>query len=400
MRRFFMIFTCAFSVACGDGKTEVENDISCVVINPDRRDVIQVSDFVESVEYIKLEATPESLLKHVDKVYVMDNQLFVADYATKSIYIYDKTGNHRNKISKIGRAGNEYISMDAVMFDSISKEVIVYDLMLEKVLYYTLDGTCRKVVKRFGSKNEATRFIRDMERLPNGNLLCCQYLHGSHEKVHIDGLWEMTSDGEFVRWIKQFDMVHPSLDPIFSFHYMDDGAIGWSPVEYEDDYSYDGKTLKKLISFDVKGPTAKTFTGVYNDQYYNPVPEKMFNSRVYTQHKGDYVLTYWGAQIKGEYYYSLYNICQNKVIVGTINYMMNDGTAILPTAYYKSSEPTFTAVNANIPGVIVSYINSGLFFKEDLPAPMKKTVEKITSGMSENELMNLNPVLQLLRVKK
>ncbi len=88
MRRFFMIFTCAFSVACGDGKTEVENDISCVVINPDRRDVIQVSDFVESVEYIKLEATPESLLKHVDKVYVMDNQLFVADYATKSIYIY------------------------------------------------------------------------------------------------------------------------------------------------------------------------------------------------------------------------------------------------------------------------------------------------------------------------
>ena len=175
----------------------------------------------------------------------MDDRLLVADFMTKSVYIFDMQGKYLNKISKVGRAGNEYVSMDAVMFDPEKKEVIVYDIMTEKVLYYALDGSCRKVIEHFGSGREATRYVRDMELLPNGNLLCCEYMHGSLEKDHRDGLWEMSPDGELVRWVKQFDMVHPSCSPLFSLYYLDDGSVGWSPAEFEDDYSYDGKTLKK-----------------------------------------------------------------------------------------------------------------------------------------------------------
>lgn len=399
MRKILIILAGFLLVACGGGKTEAADDAPVVVIDPNSKDVIKMSDFVESVEYIQLEAAPEALLKHIDKVYLMDDRLFVADFMTKTVYIFDLQGKYLNKISKVGRAGNEYVSMDAVMFDPKKKEVIVYDIMTEKVLYYTLDGTCRKVIEHFGSENQATRYVRDMELLPNGNLLCCEYLHGSLEKDHRDGLWEMSPDGEFVRWVKQFDMVHPSCNPLFSLYYLDDGSIGWSPVEFEDDYSYDGKILKKLFSFDVKGPTAKDHIGVPNDKYFNPLPDKLFNSKVYTQYKKDYIFTFWGAPNMGEYYYSLYDRRTKNTKVGRMDYGVLDGVAALPTAFYRPNAPTFTVVNANIPGVIVSYVDPNLLFKEGLPTEMRKTIEKLTAGINEDKMINMNPILQFLHIK-
>lgn len=397
MRKYLVLFTCFSLVACNGRKAASVDDAPVVVIDPNSQEVIRMSDFVESVEYVKLEATPESLLKHIDKVYLMGDLLLVADFKTKSIYIFDRRGNYKSKISKIGRASNEYVSMDAVMFDPERKEVLVYDIMTEKVLYYALDGTCRKVLDHFGSENDVTRYVRDMELLPNGNLLCCEYLHGSFDKDHRDGLWEMSSDGEFVRWVKQFDMVHPSCSPLFTLYYLDDGAIGWSPVEFEDDYRYDGKTLKKLLSYDVKGPTAKDHVGIPNDKYFNPLPDKLFNSKVYTQSKKGYVFSYWGAPVMGEYFYSLYDKRTEKVTVGRLDYTVLEGMA-LPTAYYRPNTPTLTVVNANIPNVIVTYVDPNLLFMEDLPIGMRKTVEKLTLGMNEHRMINMNPVLQFLHI--
>ena len=398
MRKIFIILAGFLFAACGGVKTKTADDASVVVIDPDSKDIIHMSDFVESVEYIQLEATPESLLKHIDKVYQLDDRLFVADFMTKTVYIFDMQGKYQNKISKVGRAGNEYVSMDAVMFDPEKKEVIVYDIMTEKVLYYALDGSCRKVIEHFGSGREATRYVRDMELLPNGNLLCCEYMHGSLEKDHRDGLWEMSPDGELVRWVKQFDMVHPAVDFSSPLHYLDDGTICWSPAEFEDDYSYDGKTLKKLLSFDVKGPTAREYIGQANDDFFRKMPGKIFNARCYVQNKGAYVFTNWISPTTTSYF-SLYNVRENIVTVGELDYNMPEGSTILPTAYFYP-DSSFEVINANIPGVIVSYIDPNLVFNENLPENMRRIIDKLTAGMGEEQMMNMNPILQLLYVKK
>ncbi len=102
----------------------------------------------------------------------------------------------------------------------------------------------------------------------------------------------------------------------------------------------------------------------------------------------------------GEYYYSLHNQRKGNVTVGSLDYTVSENTVALPTAYYRPNIPTLTVVNANIPGVIVTYIDPNILFKEDLPTGMYNAVEKLTAWINEDNMINMNPVLQLLHVKK
>ncbi len=85
------------------------------------------------------------MIRQVDRLCVMDSLLLVADYALRSVFIFDREGRYRSRISRVGRSREEYLSMNAVAFDTLHGEVLVHDIMAEKLLVYGLDGTCRGV---------------------------------------------------------------------------------------------------------------------------------------------------------------------------------------------------------------------------------------------------------------
>ena len=45
------------------------------------------------------------------------------------------------------------------MLDAVRRQLIMFDLMSKKLLFYSLDGVCEKVVPRFGVFED--RYIRD-----------------------------------------------------------------------------------------------------------------------------------------------------------------------------------------------------------------------------------------------
>ena len=184
--------------------------------------------------------------------------------------------------------------MNAVAFDTLRSEVLVHDIMTEKLLVYGLDGTCRSVAEDFGRNTgyACTRYPRDMQALASGNVICYEFLHGS-DRDNRDGLWEMTRQGEFVRWIRQFDFVHPSEGSGNRLTWMDGGRIAWFPIETNDDFAFDGNSLRRVVSYDVAGPTVRDYVGLPDPLFITAHPGTFFAARLMTQIKGRFVFTYW-----------------------------------------------------------------------------------------------------------
>lgn len=390
--------------SCGGSSTTTADDGAPVVrLDPYRRGTIRTADFVDSVEYLILESTPESMIRRIDRLCVMDSLLLVADYASRSVFIFDREGRYRSRISRIGRSREEYVSMNAVAFDTLRSEVLVHDLMTEKLLVYGLDGTCRSVAEDFGRNTgyACTRYPRDMQALASGNVICYEFLHGS-DRDNRDGLWEMTRQGEFVRWIRPFDFVHPPEGSGNRLTWMDGGRIAWCPIETNDDFAFDGDSLRRVVSYDVAGPTFVDYIGESNTEYYADIPnQKSAYAREMTLIKGGYDFTCWVCFGRNfAICYSFYDMKRNRLAVGRPDWTTSSGEEFLPTLYNYQQLPLIFPVDANIEGTIVVPVSPATLLDGRLTPGGQATARRLTAGLSEAQVENMNPVLQLLRLKR
>lgn len=412
MKRLRFLLPCALLpaaallalVACGgNAAMKADDGASIVRIDPTRPGTIHTADFISSADYLILESTPGSMIRQVDRLCVMDSLLLVADYASRSVFIFDREGRYRSRISRVGRSREEYLSMNAVAFDTLHGEVLVHDIMAEKLLVYGLDGTCRGVTGGFGRNTgyECTAYVRDMHALASGNVICCETLHGSGTDNR-DGLWEMTRQGEFVRWIRQFDFVHPSEGSGNRLTWMDGGRIAWCPIETNDDFAFDGERLERLVSYDVAGPTFVDYIGESNTEYYADIPnQKSAYAREMTLIKGGYDFTCWICF--GQNFaicYSFYDMKRNRLAVGRPDWTTASGEEFLPTLYNYQQLPLIFSVDANIEGTIVVPVSPATLLDGRLTPGGQATARRLTAGLSEAQVENMNPVLQLLRLKR
>lgn len=389
------------TASCGGSVTTTADDGAPVVrIDPYRRGMIRMADCVDSVDYLILESTPESMIRQVDRLCAMDSLLLVADYASRSVFIFDREGRYRSRISRSGRSREEYLSMNAVAFDTLRGEVLVHDIMSEKLLVYGLDGACRDVTEGFGRNTgyACTRYVRDMQALASGNVICSETIHGAGTDNR-DGLWEMTRQGEFVRWIRQFDFVHPAAGRDRKLTWMDDGRIAWSPIETNDDLAFDGDSLRRVVSYDVAGPTVRDYVGLPDPLFITAHPGTFFAIRLMTQIKGRFVFTYWIDE-KFDTFYTLYDRERRSLTAGDPDCRLADGSEWLPTGYNKRHKPQFIPVDANLAGTIVMPVLPVTLLDSHLTPGGQATARRLTAGLSDTQVENMNPVLQLLRLKR
>jgi hypothetical protein len=88
-------------------------------------DTLKLSDIADSISYIKLETTKESLLGNVRFVQPFELGYLIVDN-TESLFLFDKAGQFKWKLNKQGRGPAEYESLPAhIGVDNSSKEIII-----------------------------------------------------------------------------------------------------------------------------------------------------------------------------------------------------------------------------------------------------------------------------------
>jgi hypothetical protein len=74
------------------------------------KEIINDYDIIDSVQYIKLEDT-DNLIGEVRKMIITPNEYLLWDNQNKWIWIFDKSGKYRNKITNFGLGPDEYSSI-------------------------------------------------------------------------------------------------------------------------------------------------------------------------------------------------------------------------------------------------------------------------------------------------
>lgn len=108
-----------------------------------------LSEIAESIEYIPLETTDESLVGNVLDVQLTEDYIFISQRIRdkRPLLQFDRSGNFIRQIGKIGRGPEEYVAMRGFSIDKDRKRIYVLASYNGTVHTYSFDGDYIKSFK-------------------------------------------------------------------------------------------------------------------------------------------------------------------------------------------------------------------------------------------------------------
>ncbi len=379
MKELFYFVLCMLVVSCGKKESY---DSTTYSIDPNQTETIHMSEFIDSVKYVKLELTQASRISKISEIFVDGDNLIIR--SNNIIYIFSDKGEFLASINKKGRGNGEYLEIDAMTIDAKNDLIMVCCNMQRVLLYYSYDGKFVKKVDNFGSKRP---YIRDIKYLADGNFLCADYMHSADALYK---LWVLNAQGDLVEDVMVGEYTFPVSTPNFTLFEMGDDGIGFMDISSETDYIYKKGKLSQMTSYNVEGIVASDFKNVdinkFSAEYWKQ--GKSFNSRACTQYKGDYIITQWSNENR-KIFYTL--VDRSKGSVKTANKI--DGELANSQIVLPSIQRTGAYIfrNNNLDGVLTTEV---VAYEID----EQKTLNLL--GINADDAYTMNPLIQFIYVKR
>jgi hypothetical protein len=356
------------------------DNVIIATVNTKPKGVLELYTIADSIQFIRLDNSDDALIGRVSSVYFSDSLMFVHDRKGRSILIFDKTGGFKYKIFNIGRASGEYLYASYLMVDDDKRQLMLYDIGLRKMIFYNFKGEYIKEINNF---NEGHVF-RDIINLSNGNFLC--YRYDLEKDYGFHGLWETDSMGNYIRHLLKPDIEYPyieSEDPSFLYN-VSDNKIGLMSVE-NDIYHYENDTLKKFITYNLDGINILNFPGEHKTR-------ERFNRILSNFEKNNYLLTEWLSD-KNKYFISLYSCIEKSIIsFEAIDYESNINGIIGHSIHSNLTDALLFVIPA---GTVNTILNDNYVSEE-----IKDQLRNLLLEMSEEEIEDMNPILEIVYIKK
>ncbi|MDR2118220.1 MAG: 6-bladed beta-propeller [Tannerellaceae bacterium] len=131
---------------CGENKQPADGFITVDVTATYPKKELILQDFMD-VEYVPLETTDEfitqGLLQDVGEEFIL-----VRNGANDGdIFIFDRSGKALRKINRLGQGGEEYAHILWARLDEDGKEIFVNDYFTKKIMVYDLEGNFKRSLR-------------------------------------------------------------------------------------------------------------------------------------------------------------------------------------------------------------------------------------------------------------
>ena len=129
---------CLLIISCaGIQKEHAGGDIT---INPLLPDSFLLSDFIEKLEVIPLQATEDIhvVIDEQSKIYLFRDKIFILDRANNALMVFSKDGAYENSIGNAGNGHGEFIELTDFAIES--NEVFILDAAKRQILKYDVEG--------------------------------------------------------------------------------------------------------------------------------------------------------------------------------------------------------------------------------------------------------------------
>lgn len=345
---------------------------------------IKMSEFIDSVKFIILEETDESLIRMISKIIFTSEYILTVDPTQGSIFFFDMNGKYVKKLSRRGQGPGEYLSISSCIFDG--QQLIIYDTQSKKMLFYDLSGNFLREISKFCDGT----IIRDIINLPNGNFLCYTFDCVGDVDEKYTGLWEVDANGNFLKNYFTYNIILPVLHYLPShFQYLPNGAILLRDNTHNDIFHYRNGTVERYISYSINGNRLPEMVGftMYKDK---PKNIKAFKS----QETDDYIITRWMDALD-EPLFSVFSKKDKKVRY-LDSYTYDEAVPGILSWLADSNRPDILVCELRgISEISVMSIEKYLA-DQNLPQSTRNVLQSLVSKIDGSE----NPILELLYIKK
>ncbi|HCC51824.1 MAG TPA: hypothetical protein DEQ30_07015 [Porphyromonadaceae bacterium] len=387
MRIKLLFLLCILLSACGNHKEQ--NMARVLTIDPEIADErsIDMTGRVDSVRFIQLETSPDNLIGMVTTVFFVADKIVVADKRFGRVYLFDTTGKFLSQIGYRGRGPKEYIDMSSVMVNEKERTVIIYDAINKRILAYAVDGgEFRYAIDDFTPENG---FIREMTVLPDGNFLCASFdMTPTRIDEKYTGLWMADPQGNFIKNFFPNLVTYPfMLTPANSyFQVLKGGGIGIRYGIHNDLYHFESDSVFLYMQYEIKNDKLPLLAGREQSG------DIAITWSTSSQEKGDYIVTKWLSDRNTEFF-TVYSLEEEELMTGQVLDYSGTGLPIVSHWFIDSNDPNVLMSALN--GVKVhSTLND-----PQTPEIAKETLRTFTEGMTEEDILNMNPILQLVYLK-
>ena len=174
MKKVFLYLLIIFFTYCNNKKENLIKSTDLIEIDFDSTPEFNGdTSIIDSINYIPLETNENILIQNLTKILFVSSKFYLFDYQTKTIYIFNKSGEFINKVHRVGRGPGEYIDImdfdvdnneSLYLYDNYSSKVII----LTKDLRYFKEYRLRSRFEEFAILDDKTLIVRNLYK--NGRI--------------------------------------------------------------------------------------------------------------------------------------------------------------------------------------------------------------------------------------
>ena len=387
-----LLISCRENVNVHNALHHVVFDLPSIDIRSiSENDMLQMTDFVDSVTHIRLQTTDESLIGDISLILFLDSLLIIQDRRAHSVFLFDKNGKFIRTIGRRGQGPGEFAVLGRVMLDADNRQVIVFDTASNKMIFYNLDdGAFIREVTQFAGG----AMILDVINLPNGNFLL--YNFDQNLGHQYSGLWEVDANGEYIRTLLPPNTGFPFMLNVHgSYFYRLSDGVGLAAGDVDVIYHFRQDSLTTFLSYTIRNRTTaenirhrNRRRQVANWEVFDHVRKGVVYER------GNYIFTGWAASGEPNIM-SVFSKRDSKIVaVGLSTFrcyrLATFGSSIVPS---NNTNSLVVVVDASL---ISSYLEHPLMSSE----LAKNKLLELTYGMSERDIEDMNPIIQIMHIRQ
>lgn len=339
--KFFIKYLLILLILAGcKNETDYNSKIITIPVDPTKSENIKISDIFKNAHFFSLQTDTSVMIGRFNNMKCVNNKIYLSD--NKRLYIFNKEGELLNKIGKIGKGPEEYISITTFQVDDRDDIIYVLDYKGKKVVSYDYNG-------KFISSWDINIYSFDFCKIDNNNFCFYSGYHPNsnsnntinvlqkNDKTIIEKYFPIDDNMAWYYYIMQARSFYKYNDSCFYLH---------DPF----DTIYHIKNTKVqasiVLDFGKYKLPQKVIFNKYDDvvDYTNDV-----NKKGYVHHVNHFIendlLIFFMFQYKGEKYHVYYDKLNNQVkvtqkLIGDIkfaNHKIKVDYDITPMAYDNSN---------------------------------------------------------------
>jgi len=145
--RIFIILGLLALISCNSPNTSNEN-FTKEISMPIGQNKAEFCDLVEEIKVLELESSKESLIGEINQIEVFDGKIFIHDYKTQAIMIFDfENGKFLNSIKSTGEGPSEYFFIEKFSIEKDKKLVSLLDTDQKRIIKFDFKGQFIESIK-------------------------------------------------------------------------------------------------------------------------------------------------------------------------------------------------------------------------------------------------------------